>query len=257
MELSNDAKNAILNCLANAAWSSGDAQTYYDALAAAFFPVDSITAVYTQSGEVTVETDLDDLREDLVVTAVYEGGDTETVTSYTLSGTLTVGTSTITVSYAGKSTTFNVTVSDVAPIYINAVGLGWKTGTDNVYIYINNSGAANRLSMLAPSGDHPLGINSGATPLAYNVYPMNVPSGATTLTITVPSTIASAANFVKWDGNNWIRQTTASNWNYGEHVYDVSTVNDGTFYWGVCFRNQANSNAVNSEDTTSWTYVFS
>lgn len=36
---------------------------------------------------------------------------TQTVTAYTLSGTLTIGTSVITVTYSGKTTTFNVTVS--------------------------------------------------------------------------------------------------------------------------------------------------
>ena len=71
----------------------------------------SIVANYTQSGAVYDEDTLDSLENDLVVTAVYNNSSTEVVTNYTLSGTLTVGTSTITVSYSGKTTTFNVTVS--------------------------------------------------------------------------------------------------------------------------------------------------
>lgn len=71
----------------------------------------SISAVYTQSGTVYDTASLDDLKADLVVTANFADSTTQTVTGYTLSGTLTEGTSTITVSYAGKTTTFNVTVS--------------------------------------------------------------------------------------------------------------------------------------------------
>ena len=47
----------------------------------------------------------------MVVTAHYDDSSTQTVSAYTLSGTLSVGTSTITVSYGGKTTTFSVTVT--------------------------------------------------------------------------------------------------------------------------------------------------
>lgn len=73
--------------------------------------VTSISAVYTQSGTVYDTDSLDDLRSDLVVTASYDNETTAEVSSYTLSGTLTAGTSTITVAYGGKTTTFNVTVT--------------------------------------------------------------------------------------------------------------------------------------------------
>ena len=74
----------------------------------------SISAVYTQSGTVYTTDTLDSLKSDLVVTAHYSDTTTSTVASadYTLSGTLTVGTSTITVTYEGKTDTFSVTVSD-------------------------------------------------------------------------------------------------------------------------------------------------
>ena len=71
----------------------------------------SISAVYTQSGTVYDTASLDDLKSDLVVTATYDNDTTEIVTDYTLSGTLATGTSTITVSYGGQTTTFNVTVT--------------------------------------------------------------------------------------------------------------------------------------------------
>lgn len=85
--------------------------------ATAVAAVSSLSAVYTQSGSVYDTDTLDTLKTNLVVTATYEDSSTATIpgTDYTLSGTLAVGTSTITVSYAGKTATFTVTV-EVAPI---------------------------------------------------------------------------------------------------------------------------------------------
>ena len=81
----------------------------------------SISASYTQSGVVYNTDTLDSLKTDLVVTAVYSDSSTQTVPAadYTLSGTLTAGTSTITVAYGGKTTTFDVTVTEhgVSPLY--------------------------------------------------------------------------------------------------------------------------------------------
>lgn len=74
--------------------------------------LDSITATIDSSAQITDENTLDDLKQYLTVTANYSNGTTKTVTDYTLSGTLTVGVSTITVSYEGKTTTFDVTVTE-------------------------------------------------------------------------------------------------------------------------------------------------
>lgn len=113
--LTDEAKQALLNCFAHVAWIDEDGQDYYDALEDALYPpatLTSISAVYTQSGTVYDTDSLDDLKADLVVTAHYDNGTTQTVTTYTLSGTLTEGTSVITVSYGGFTTTFNVTVTE-------------------------------------------------------------------------------------------------------------------------------------------------
>lgn len=112
--LTDDIKQALLQIVEKVAYVDGQGQDYYNTLEDALYPpVDlvSISCVYTQSGAVYTTDSLDVLKDDLVVTAHYDDSSTETVTAYTLSGTLTVGTSTITVSYGGKTTTFNVTVS--------------------------------------------------------------------------------------------------------------------------------------------------
>lgn len=106
-----ETKDALLECFEHVAWVDTDGQIYYNNLLNALYPLQSISAVYTQSGTVTPSTPLDDLKADLVVTATFEDGTTKAVTNYTLSGTLTVGTSTVTVTYFTETTTFNVTVS--------------------------------------------------------------------------------------------------------------------------------------------------
>lgn len=73
----------------------------------------SISATFTQGDTVVTEaTELDTLKNNLVVTATDEDGVTSTLSAddYTLTGTLIIGTSTITVHYGDKTDTFDVTV---------------------------------------------------------------------------------------------------------------------------------------------------
>lgn len=117
--LSEDIKQAILQLASKVAYIDEDGQDYYDALESALYPpadLVSISAVYTQSGTVYSTDSLDSLKTDLVVTAHMSDSTTRTVTTYILFGTLTVGTSTITVSYGGKTTTFTVTVTETPKI---------------------------------------------------------------------------------------------------------------------------------------------
>ena len=100
--------------------------------------LESISAVYTQSGTVYDTDSLDSLRSDLVVTGTYDDTSTATITGYTLSGTLTAGTSTVTVSYGGKTDTFTVTVTE-APLYMLTNGTHTYTATDgDGYITISD-----------------------------------------------------------------------------------------------------------------------
>jgi len=108
-----DAKLAILNCFAHlSGWENGNGQEYYDALEDALHgELTAISAVFNPGqNEINNTTPLNDLKQYLTVTGTYKDGTTKTLTSYTLSGTLEVGTSTITVSKGAKSTTFDCTV---------------------------------------------------------------------------------------------------------------------------------------------------
>lgn len=120
--LSEEVKQALLDLFQHLAYTDADGQDYYDALYNALYPpaeLVRITAVYTQTSTVYPDTPLDDLKDDLVVTAHYSDGTSEAVTTYTLSGTLTAGTSVVTVTYEDKTTTFTVTVS--APAVLSSI----------------------------------------------------------------------------------------------------------------------------------------
>lgn len=92
-----------------------------------------ISATYTQSGSVYEDTSLDSLKSDLVVTASWSDSTTTTLSAndYTLSGTLEVGTSTITVSYGGQTDTFDVTVSTEEWTVVRTIGDNYEVGRVN------------------------------------------------------------------------------------------------------------------------------
>ena len=76
-----------------------------------------LSATYNQGNTIVyTDTSLNSLKNNLVVTGTYSDGTTKTITNYTLSGTLTVGTSTVTISYNGLTTTFDVTVTSKPPV---------------------------------------------------------------------------------------------------------------------------------------------
>lgn len=130
--LTQDIKQSLLECFAHTAWTDDQGQEYYDDLEDALYPFDllsSISAVYTQSGTVYDTDSLDDLKSDLVVTGNYSDGTYNQTAKYTLSGTLTAGTSTITASYGGKTTTFSVTVTGSSATLTSISAVYTQSGT--------------------------------------------------------------------------------------------------------------------------------
>lgn len=92
-----------------------------------------ISATYS-GGDVAVGTAVTDLTG-VVVIATYANGSTETVTGYTLSGTIAEGRNTVTVTYDGMTTTFTVTgisgSGDALQLLLDA-SVGVKDGDTNV-----------------------------------------------------------------------------------------------------------------------------
>lgn len=143
---------ALLACFEKVAWIDNNGQDYYSSLYNALYNVNSISAVYTQTNTVYETDNLDVLKTDLVVTVFYPDGSSEIVppSSYTLSGTLTVGTSLITVSYGGKTTTFNVTVTNLFSDLIFESNT-WSTfGAGEYTNYIKKTTASARARVSVP-----------------------------------------------------------------------------------------------------------
>lgn len=81
--------------------------------------ITGLSATYVQSGTVDIHDELSKLVPDLTVTATISNTLQIDISpdEYTLSGTLSVGTSTITVSYSNLTATFTVTVTDYWDYY--------------------------------------------------------------------------------------------------------------------------------------------
>ena len=107
-------RDTLIALLQHVAYTTSEAHEYFESFRQAWELDDTIsriTAVYTQNGNVYSTDTLSSLRNNLVVTAYYENNISNIVDTYNLSGELQAGISTITVTYAGVSTTFNVTVT--------------------------------------------------------------------------------------------------------------------------------------------------
>lgn len=134
--LTSNVKEAFLACFRGVEWIDAQSADLYDALEAALYPpanLVSISASFDPVGTIYDGATLDSLRQYLTVTALYDDQSTETVTAYTLAGTLTVGTNTVAVSYGGKTTRFVVTVAaaPLIPVEYQRVTYIASTNTGN------------------------------------------------------------------------------------------------------------------------------
>ena len=114
--LNGAASSALITLLSHVAYDDQNGAVYLSNLEAALAntEVTALSASFTQGAHVIYDTDpLSTLAQYLVVTATYSDSSTSEIAygNYTLSGTLEVGTSTITASYSGQTATFSVTVT--------------------------------------------------------------------------------------------------------------------------------------------------
>ena len=111
--------NALDGMFKVCAFIKADISAEYNAFRTAFgieaAAITGISATYS-GGSVPAGTALDDLTG-IVVTAQYSDGSTATVTGYTLSGEITEGSNTITVTYQDKTATFTVTGTAATQVY--------------------------------------------------------------------------------------------------------------------------------------------
>ena len=222
--LTSDIKQALLQLASKVVYVDDDGQDYYDDLHDALYVLSSISAVYTQSGTVYTTDSLDSLKTDLIVTAHYDDQSTETVTNYTLSGTLTAGTSTITVSYGGKTTTFTVTVTaaktltSISAVYTQSGTVFASTSLDNL---------KSDLVVTATYSD------SSSSPVASEDYTLSGTLTVGTSTVTVSyGGQTTTFNVTVTDGGDCL-----ANWDFTQSLIDEIDGNEITL-------NQVNANGT-------------
>lgn len=196
--LTEEAKVALLACFSKVAWIDKHGQDYYDTLESALYPSEypKIVAVFNY-GQNTIYTDdtLDSLKRYLTVTYFETEESTGTIVSsanYTLSGTLVVGTSTITVVYNNLTTSFKI--RNVVDFY-NIVT--WSTSdllsvnignivTEKFPEIVSNTGTTNRAIVVCSHGKKEIlkYNNNNPIPFAPSKYPIPIPNGATSASIT-------------------------------------------------------------------------
>lgn len=93
-----------------------------------------ITVQFIQgSTTIYVDNTLDSLKSMLIVNKVYDDDSVETTNDYTLSGTLTVGTSVITVTSGSYTKTFNVIVSEKPQATLTGITATYSQGDKIIY----------------------------------------------------------------------------------------------------------------------------
>lgn len=240
--LSNAVKDALLQIASKVAYIDEDGQEYYDDLYNALYPaaeIVSINAEYTQSGTVYTTTSLEDLRNDLVVTAIYDNGSVVPVISYTLSGTLTVGTSTVTATYSGFTDTFEVTVSEpatvtsIAAVYTQS---GTVYDTDSLDSLksdlVVTATYSDSSTATVPSADYTL---SGTLTEGTSTITVTYESKTTTFSVTVTHVQTSEVLSVISNSSNINAATfedtsESNNWVFESGTLNASTVN---FSWNT------------------------
>lgn len=206
-------KEALLNLLRHVVYNDENGQQYFDELEAAMYMeagIESITAVFEQGQNVIYDTDsLEDLRQYLTVTANLEDTTSIEVTTYTLSGTLTAGSSTITVTYGGKTTTFtaNITSYKDRMSYSMTSGLITKLigtfGSDSTHGYYMGSSNQNRRMFVFDYGETKLKTTTNGTTFTdSDYYPIPIPDNATRVAVAItPNTqFPSVIELVKQNG---------------------------------------------------------
>lgn len=259
-----DQKQNLLALLRNILYTS-DVKEYYDAFEASLYPpanLSYISAVYTQSGTVVDTDSIDSLKSDLVVTAHYDNGTSEEITNYTLSGALSEGTSEITVSYGGKTTTFNVTVS--SSVNVVSYELGGIATADGA-----ETEATNRLrsDFIHLSNGERIVLTNGSNQMAVRIYDTsktytgsNSGGWITTYTATAECFVrivirkVSDADFTENEIDGDTLLTTSTYYVFGRNVYPTQNlyIYNGKGVSGTEISDNANRALTEAISDISW-----
>lgn len=146
------AKTALLNCLAHVAYLDNDSD-YYGALEDALYPEEypKITVLFNRGTAKVYPFDSLDVLKPLLTVLYWTDEETSTqITNYVLSGSLEHNTNIITVVYGQLTTTFNV-VTDGCELSVAMRYLAWNLSTGGYrYATIMTAGVDGRRCMTVP-----------------------------------------------------------------------------------------------------------
>ena len=194
--------------------------------------LNSITATFVQGDNVIYTTDsLDTLKRYLVVKANYNDNTSENITGYTLSGTLTEGTSTITVLYEDKTSTFTVTVTErTAPVttYTITNNLSHATNSNNLSSITEGSSYTATIQISAGYTLDVIRITMGETDITNTVYSngnISIPNVTGNIIITVTTQLTSTVrNYLR---ENLIGNLSSGIWENAVMIPNLAIPNTG------------------------------
>lgn len=202
------AKNALMAVFQKVAFTVPEVSDEIAELNNALFNLDELVGIeaeYTQGSTVIWSDGVsspNDLLPGLVVNAVYGDGTRVPVASgYTLSGTLTVGTSTIMVEYQGFTDTFNVVVtlygSKTSYVLSDGAAIAYAFSQHESLYYRIDGASTTRKHFFLAYGTHKMKNASG---VETQYYPLPVPKTATKVVVTITqSTLKIGGYFIKWN----------------------------------------------------------
>lgn len=253
-------KDALLTCLSHVAWADQDGHEHLQQLRSVLYNEGSIgiEAIFTQGLNIVYDqgvTSLGSLESMLVVNVVYANGTRIEVSDYSLSGTLTVGTSTVTVTWNTFTTTFDVSVTGYGSImrYDFSNGILNKKGAedslnDHLAIGDYNTATKRRFAAMGVGLTPLISKSGGAIPL----YGIPVPKTATQATVSVtPNTQLIAPRVYQIiDGYyNIASGFPYPSWSQGTYEMDLSAQDGVTQYYIVMFEKKNASGTAYSSET--------
>jgi len=237
-------KLAMDNLFAKAVYGDANASDDYSTFHvwASAINVLSISAVFDQGENLIFSCDsLDELRQYLTVTGSFDDGTSAVVSGYTLSGTLTSGTSTITVTYGGKTDTIVVSVTegtDIAPSLsafsvTGSVAQSINTSTNSIRVYTTSNGGYKgttaSLPTLKEGYSYKISVDATITKGNAKVAFINADTEQTMGGAPASGAIASSGHL-----ENTFIPSTATSWNASAGIrmyctWTTSTAGDVTF----------------------------
>lgn len=263
--LSDDAKVALLNCFAHVAWIDEHGQDYYDALEAALYEdgYPRITAVFNAGVNVIYTDDtLDSLKQYLTVKYYETEESTGTVIAsndYTLSGTLTEGTSIITVLYDDVRTTVSVPgVVDYYNIWHWSMANGdFSVRPGTIDYYENESNVRytfrapwdTRRGVTAPKGLLPYRVWGTDTDMT-SYYPIPIPKDANKVAISITPSTQYIYTQVMHVSNGNVTRITQKGWTQGTTEVTFDKGENNVVFFNTKYDSAGTSYPVNPTEIT-------